>query len=147
VTRHDNESNHKQEVNMSKGNRIIVAVIAVAVIVAIVIWLVVAGSTNKTAAPAASSSGTSASTITYDGSSFAVSNEKVASGSTVKVVNNSQKELDFDSDPHPTHTGNGELNEGAIAPGASKTFVLTKKGTWGFHNHLNSSQHGTITVE
>lgn len=140
---------------MSNTKRIIIAVVAVAVIASGSIWYIIATS-NKTAAPAASNStstndtsdsGTVASTITYDGNTFSVSNNKVASGATVKVVNNSSEDLDFDSDPHPTHTDNSELNEGDIAPGESKTFTLTKEGTWGFHNHLDASQKGEITVE
>lgn len=142
---------------MSNRNRIIVAVIVVAVVVAGAIWYIIASS-KKTTAPAATNNTSSssnnnasnqevASTITYDGSSFSVSNSTVKSGATVKVVNNSDKELDFDSDPHPVHTDNTELNEGGIAPGESKTFTLTKTGTWGFHNHLDASQRGTITVE
>jgi hypothetical protein len=53
----------------------------------------------------------------------------------------------MDSDPHPTHTDNPQLNQGDIAFGASKTFTLTTKGTWGFHNHHDATQHGTITVK
>lgn len=88
-----------------------------------------------------------AATITYDGSTFSVSADTVTSGSKVKVVNNSQDDLDLDSNPHPVHTDNPELNVGDIAPGESRTFTLTTTGAWGFHNHLNSSQHGEITVE
>ena len=86
-------------------------------------------------------------TIKYDGSSFSLSSDKIMAGGTVTVVNNSDNELEFDSDPHPVHTDNPELNAGAIAPGESKKFVLEKKGTWGFHNHLDSSQRGQLTVE
>jgi plastocyanin len=146
---------------MNSKNRIIIAVVVVIVIAGAAVWYMVANP-NKTAAPAASSNPSSSSssnstnnsttqeiaaTITYNGDSFSVSNDKVKSGSSVKVVNSSDKELDFDSDPHPVHTDNTELNEGDIAPGKSKTFTLTKTGTWGFHNHLDASQHGNITVE
>lgn len=86
-------------------------------------------------------------TITYDGSGFTLSATTVKSGGTVKIVNNSSKDLQFASDPHPIHTANPELNVGAVAPGESVTITLTKTGTWGFHNHLNHNQHGTITVE
>lgn len=86
-------------------------------------------------------------TITYDGTSFSLSSNSVKAGETVKVVNNSSKELDFDSDPHPVHTDNSELNAGPIDAGKSKSFVLNTKGTWGFHNHLDSSQRGSLTVE
>jgi hypothetical protein len=86
-------------------------------------------------------------TITYDGGGFSLTAEKIKAGSKVRVVNDSDKDLNFDSDPHPVHTDNPELNAGDIAAGDSKTFTLNTKGTWGFHNHLNSSQHGELTVE
>jgi len=85
-------------------------------------------------------------TITYDGNGFSVSPSKVKAGGTVKVVNNSQSDMNFDSDPHPVHTDEPELNVGEVAPGQSKTFTVTKTGTWGFHNHLDPSQHGSLTV-
>ncbi len=85
-------------------------------------------------------------TITYDGNSFALSSNTIKAGETVKVINNSSRELDFDSDPHPVHTDNPELNAGPIAAGESRSFVLHTKGTWGFHNHLNASQRGSLTV-
>lgn len=88
-----------------------------------------------------------AATITYNGSTFSLSSNTVPSGSAVKAVNDSSNELDLGSDPHPTHTDNPELNAGTIEPGHSKTFTLTKKGTWGFHNHFDPSQHAFITVK
>lgn len=63
------------------------------------------------------------------------------------VRNDSSSALDFDSDPHPVHTDNPQLNAGPIEPGQSKTVTLTNKGTWGFHNHDAPSEHGTITVQ
>jgi len=86
-------------------------------------------------------------TIKYNGTGFTLSSDRMKAGGTVRVVNDSQDDLGFDSDPHPVHTDNPELNAGDIAPGESKTFVIDKKGTWGFHNHLDSSQHGQLTVE
>lgn len=115
---------------------------------------------SKSSAPSKSNSTTSntngnsdtstkaaASIITYDGSSFKVSVDTIKAGDSVKVINNSNKSLDFDSDPHPVHTDEPELNVGDIEPGQSKTFTVTKSGEWGFHNHLDSSQNGKITVE
>jgi plastocyanin len=86
-------------------------------------------------------------TITYDGNGFSLSANTIKSGETVKVVNSSDKDLVFDSNPHPVHTDNPELNVGDIPAGESKSFALTTKGEWGFHNHLDSSQHGSLTVE
>jgi len=90
---------------------------------------------------------TSSTTISYDGSSFSPSTVTVKAGSSIIVKNASSSSLDFDSDPHPTHTDNPELNIGNISPGKSVTITVNKKGTWGYHNHLNSSQHGTLVVQ
>ena len=48
---------------------------------------------------------------------------------------------------NPTHTKDSELNVGNVPQGSSKTFTVTKKGTWSYHNHNNASDTGTIIVE
>ncbi|SRR6266550_49130 len=104
-------------------------------------------STPNSSAATNPPAGGPAATITYTGSGFEPASSMVKAGDTVKVVNASQGPLQFDSDPHPVHTNEPELNVGEIAAGESQTFTVTKKGTWGFHNHLNSSQRGTLTVQ
>jgi len=64
----------------------------------------------------------------------------------VTFNNNSAVAIQLQSNPHPLHTDNSELNIGTIAPDQSKTATLTKTGTFGFHNHLNPSERGTITI-
>lgn len=142
---------------MTKGVKILIAIVAVAVVAAATILLMPKNQSDK---QKASSDGSSSSkstdsatpseadvTITYNGTNFSLSATTVKSGGTVKVVNESTKNLEFDSDPHPAHTNNPELNAGGIAPGKSTVFTLEKKGKWGFHNHLNSGQRGELTVE
>ena len=105
--------------------------------------------TNNSTDPTTPSTSTdinSATTITYSNSGFSPAKLTVKAGDTVTVVNNSSGSLQFDSDPHPDHTDNTELNIGIIAKGKSATMTLTKKGTWGYHNHLSSTDTGTITV-
>lgn len=141
---------------MSKTVKLVVIAIAVAVIAGGAIFIqnntkekTPSSSNNNASTQDTSSNGDStaaALTITYDGSNFSLSADTVKVGETVKVTNNSSDELDFDSDPHPVHTDNTELNVGSIAPGESKTFTVHKTGTWGFHNHLDASQHGSFTV-
>ena len=142
---------------MSTAKRLTIAIIAVIVIAGGALWYMMmyknqpektttSTATNQKASNTSDTSKSIASTIAYDGSSFSLSTSSITSGSTVKIMNSSSKDLDFDSDPHPTHTDNPELNQGNIGPGESKTFTLTTKGTWGFHNHLDPSQHGNITV-
>jgi hypothetical protein len=151
---------------MSDTKRIIIAAIAVAIIAGGAVWYVLATSQKQGTPSDADMPGMShadhqamsnnnssdtnkpvAATITYNGASFSLSANTVTSGSLLKVVNDSKNELDMDSDPHPTHTNNPELNQGDIATGSSKTFTLTTKGTWGFHNHHDPTQHANITVE
>lgn len=88
-----------------------------------------------------------AATITFNGNGFSPSLTTVKTGDTVQVTNKSSQELDFDSDPHPTHTDEPELNVGPISPSASKTFTVTKAGHWGYHDHLNPSITGALDVE
>jgi hypothetical protein len=97
------------------------------------------GTTHPPAEPAA--------TITYTNSGFEPSDSTIKSGQSVKVVNNSSQPLDFESNVHPIHTDNSELNIGEISPGSSKTFRLTTVGEWGFHNHLDSGHSGHIHVQ
>jgi plastocyanin len=88
-----------------------------------------------------------AATITYGNSGFSPSSVTVKAGESIKVTNSSSSDLDFASDPHPVHTDEPELNAGSIAPGSSKTFKVSNKGTWGFHNHENENHEGTIIVQ
>jgi plastocyanin len=127
-------------------------------IIAIVVILVVGAAgaymlTQKNAsAPSNSktptdSSKTATATITYSGSSFSPNSVTVKSGDTVAIKNTSSDTLEFDSNPHPVHTDNTELNVGSVAPGEGMTFTVTTKGTYHYHNHLDASQGGTIIVE
>jgi plastocyanin len=86
-------------------------------------------------------------TITYGNDSFGPTTLTVKSGTTITIKNNSSRILQFDSNPHPEHTDNPELNVGTISPGQSKTLTVTKTGTFGYHNHLNPSDTGTLEVQ
>ena len=89
----------------------------------------------------------SAATITYSDSGFGPATVTVKSGGKVTISNNSSRTIQFNSDPHPSHTQNSELNLGTVAPATSKSFTVTKTGTWGYHNHLNQTETGNIVVE
>jgi len=107
-------------------------------------------SPNATANPSASvSSSALASTtvLSYTDSGFSPASVTVAAGGQLTVKNTSSKPMQFNSDPHPVHTDDPELNLGPIAPGASATATLTKKGTFGVHNHLDPTQKATVTIK
>lgn len=106
-------------------------------------------STNSTSPTQSTSTTPTAAgqSVTYSNAGFLPSSVTIMSGQTVTFTNSSSSLLQINSDPHPTHTDNPELNIGAINPGESKTVTLTTKGTWGYHNHLNSSQRGSVIVQ
>ena len=88
-----------------------------------------------------------AATITYNGASFIPSVTAIDAHSTVRVRNRSLRVLKFVSDPFSTQDDEPELNIGTLNPGESKTFYISQKGHWGFHNALDPSEMGTILVQ
>ncbi len=112
--------------------------------------------------PATSDAGAPAeAAITYTNNGFSPANITVAQGATVIFQNNSSNAFWPASNVHPLHTlyDGTTLQEhcanptaatfdacGPIQPGASWSFTFEKAGTWGFHNHLNPSEGGTVTV-
>lgn len=100
-------------------------------------------STNTTPADQAAA----AATITYSSSGFSPNSVTVKSGDSVLIKNTSSQAIQLDSDPHPIHTDDPELNVGVIEPGQSVTIKVVAKGTHGYHNHLDSSQTGKIIVQ
>ena len=86
-------------------------------------------------------------TITFANGEFSPSSVTLNAGDTLKVVNNSSKSVEFSSDPHPSHTNNPELNIGDIEPGKTASITVKNKGTWGYHNHLDASQTGTVIIK
>lgn len=87
-----------------------------------------------------------AATITYSTSGFSPTSIVVKSGDTVAIKNASSQALQMDSNPHPTHTDDTDLNVGSVPVGQTITFTVTKKGTFGYHNHFNPSDTGSITI-
>lgn len=111
-------------------------------------------------AAAGSSTGTTALIVTYSDSGFSPATLAVAIGQQVTFVNKSSGQMWVASDPHPTHQGyDGTTEQVHCAPGYAGsapfdecavantfTFTFTKAGSFGYHNHFNSSAHGTIVV-
>lgn len=90
---------------------------------------------------------TEAVTITYTNDGFSPKSVTVKTGGMVTIKNDSSRNVQFDSDPHPAHTDNQELNAELIKAGGSDTFTVKRTGTFGYHNHLNASETGTIVVQ
>lgn len=101
-----------------------------------------------TQTPTSSSSSTKIETVTVilDKDGFSPASVTITPGSKVIFVNSSGTDAAVNSDPHPTHTNYPPLNLGPIDPGQSKSLTFDTPGTYGYHNHLNPSQRGTIIV-
>jgi len=150
---------------MGRTGIIVTGLIGIALVVGAVI--VIGGGNNKktdttssqstTSQPAASQPSSSnqsnsqptesSNVISYSDSGFSPGSLTVKSGDSVTIKNNTSQTLQVQSNPHPIHTDDPELNIGTIEPGQSKTFTLTTKGTFGYHNHLDPSQTGILIVQ
>ena len=141
-------------------NKTILIGIAALVVIGAGAYYVISNSSNNTPtasnttqnntpsqSPTSSNNQKTAATITYTSNGFSPSSTTVKSGDTVEIKNTSDEDMQLDSNPHPIHDDDADLNVGAVGPGESKTFVVTKKGTFGFHNHLDPGDTGTIIVQ
>src|SRR3972149_6478887 len=65
-----------------------------------------------------------------------------------KVVwtNNSGVMANVSSAPLPIHTNSPPLNLGNFGDGDTRELIFSDSGTYGYHNHLNATQRGTIIV-
>lgn len=86
----------------------------------------------------------------------------IKKGETVVFKNESSDSMWTASAMHPTHTAYSGTSVDqhcpdtagtafdacrAYLPGESWSFVFNKIGSWKYHNHLNSTQWGTVVVQ
>jgi plastocyanin len=88
-----------------------------------------------------------AASITVNSSGFSPSSLTVKVGTMVTWTNSSGGEVFIASDPHPTHTDLPGLSSGAVANGGTYSFTFVKIGTWGYHDHLDPTLKGSVTVQ
>lgn len=89
---------------------------------------------------------TGTATISFTDDGFSPGELTVKRGTVVTIRNESSNEVQFSSDDHPTHRINEGMNLPVLAPGESDTFVAEEIGEWGFHDHIDASHTGSITV-
>ena len=86
--------------------------------------------------------------VTYSDSGFTPASVSIKVGETVTFKNTSSKSMWVASAPHPTHSAYPEFDaKKGAAMNEDYSFTFTKAGTWKYHNHLNSSNFGTVVVE
>lgn len=102
--------------------------------------------TSPSVSPTAAT--TTSAAVNMSDTAFSPATLTVAVGTTVTFTNNGQGNHWPASVPHPVHTGLAGFDAKApLATGESYSFTFTKAGTFGYHDHLNPSLRGTITVQ
>lgn len=86
-------------------------------------------------------------TVTLDETGFSPKDITVKAGTRVVWINKSAKDATVHSADHPTHQVYPRLNLGEFGSGSSVQLVFDETGVYGYHNHLDASQTGTVTVE
>ncbi len=86
-------------------------------------------------------------TVTLTARGFAPQTLTIKAGTMVTWVNTSGSEATVNSDPHPAHTAYPPLNLGQFNDGDSLHLLFNKPGRYGYHNHFDATQTGTIMVQ
>ncbi len=86
-------------------------------------------------------------TIILDETGFSPKEVNIKQGTKVMWINKTDSTATVSSDDHPTHQIYPKLNLGQFDSGSSHQLVFDEKGTYGYHNHLDASQTGTVIVE
>ncbi len=105
---------------------------------------------QESASPSAASEGAmmkKETMVSITSTGFSPKTITVKAGDSVTWTNNDSANHNVNSDPHPTHTLYPFLNLGTIKPGDKKSATFEKAGTYTYHDHLNPSLTGTVTVE
>ena len=86
--------------------------------------------------------------VTYTDIGFSPKTITIQKGQAVTFVNQSSGSLWVASDNHPIHTIYPAFDEKAsVGKGASWSFAFDKVGSWGYHNHKQSSKTGVVIVQ
>lgn len=142
---------------MTRSGLIVTGLVGLALVAGVVVVTMNKSSNNQVSnnsattpsasTPADNSQAPVAATITYSDSGFSPSSITVKSGDSIAIKNTSSQAMQLDSDPHPVHTDDPELNVGTVDSGKTVTFKVSTTGSHGVHNHLDSSKKMTIIVQ
>ena len=99
--------------------------------------------------------------VTYTDQGFSPSSITIPLGTTVTFTNQSTKDMWVASAMHPTHilysgtslsqhcpdASNTSFDQCSTgASGSSFSFTFNKEGTWKYHDHVDATKFGSITV-
>lgn len=128
------------------NSKIIIGVLILIVLVAGGLLILSTGQSSVTGVQAMPSSNSNEGEVTITQSGFSPETVTIKVGTKVVWTNKSGQTATVNSDVHPTHLLYPPLNLGEVADGQSVALVFDKPGTYGYHNHLNPSERGTIMV-
>jgi plastocyanin len=97
--------------------------------------------------PAVTETNNQVTNVILGDSGFVPKDIAVKQSTTVIWINKSGKAATVNSVDHPTHQLYPFLNLGEFPNSSSLQVVFDKAGKYGYHNHNNASQIGTVTVE
>lgn len=110
--------------------------------------------TTDSSAPSATEGGAvveesskSQSVVKITSSGFTPQNITIKAGEPVVWVNEDAVDHAVNSAVHPTHQLYPRLNLGTIKPGDEKSLTFPDSGSYKYHDHLNPSLIGSVTVE
>lgn len=132
----------------------ILTTIIIVILIALGIWFFMGMAKNNTqqtgTLPGRNDLGSTTSQETivhYTNNGFSPTPVKIKLGDTVTFINESDGPMWVASNPHPTHTDYPSFDElTSVDAGGVYKFTFDKIGTWGYHNHMNHTQTGTVTV-
>lgn len=86
--------------------------------------------------------------VTISASGFLPKDVTIKVGEPVTWSNVDSVDHTVNSAPHPTHTDYKPLNSvGTLKSGEKKSLTFPEAGTYKYHDHLNPSLTGSVTVE
>ncbi len=100
-------------------------------------------------------------TVIYNDDGFLPKSVTIPSGTTVTFINQGMVDMWVASAMHPTHTvySGTSLSQHCpnttnttfdacigVTPGNSFSFTFNKEGNWKYHDHINASKSGAVTV-
>lgn len=86
-------------------------------------------------------------TITVTSAGFSPKTVTAKSGNRIIWLNQTAGKVSVNSNDYPTNKLYPFLNLGMFDRGSSVTLILTKSGTFTYHNQFNPSQTGTLVVK
>lgn len=85
--------------------------------------------------------------VTISPQGFSPKDITVKVGDSITWTNGDSANHTVSSDNHPVHTLYPFLNLGKIMPAETKSVMFEKAGKYTYHDHLNPSNTGSVTVE